>query len=183
MKRQLCLVIALALLACMLSACSQAAVREPSAYISNERMPLSGISLNGNITEVAVHKNIAFTLNDEGSIVRREIASGESAPVIMGSEALSIGCDSSILAVVTGSSIILYDYDGNELKNIPLDDTVKEAAAVAVGDRYAAFVSSLESGDEIRLVNIDSGNITTLSDEWRMGNANADLMYCYDFVK
>ena len=170
------LCVCLSLLMFFLSACSQAAVRESSAYISNERLPLSGITLKGNITEVAVHKNIAFTLNDEGSIVRRDIASGESAPVIMGSEALSIGCDTSILAVVTGSSIVLYDYDGNELKNIPFDDTVKEATAVAVGDRYAAFVSSLESGDEIRLVNIDSGNITTLSDEWRMGNVNAKVI-------
>lgn len=114
------LCVCLSLLMFFLSACSQAAVRESSAYISNERLPLSGITLKGNITEVAVHKNIAFTLNDEGSIVRRDIASGESAPVIMGSEALSIGCDTSILAVVTGSSIVLYDYDGNELKISPL---------------------------------------------------------------
>lgn len=136
MKKQLCVILAFIILALAFTGCSEAAVRESSAYISNERLPLSGITLKGNITEVAVHKNIAFTLNDEGSIVRRDIASGESAPVIMGSEALSIGCDSSILAVVTGSSIVLYDYDGNELKNIPFDDTVKEAA-----EEYAGRIS------------------------------------------
>lgn len=149
-------------------------ISEESEYIINTALQLHDVSLKTAPDSLAVYKNIAFFIS-EGKVFRLDLVTDAQEVILDESPALGIGCDGSRFAVISSSSVAVYDYDGNKLNEIKLDSEVLYITAVAVSDSFVLFSAANEKDTDLYLADLNSNSVSLLSNTWKPGISDALL--------
>lgn len=151
---------------------------EMSTYIRDESLELKSYSFEQEPEALAVYKNIAFALSD-GKILRIDLSTGESADILNLNDVVLLNCNGSRLLAVQKNSINIFDYDGNEVLAVPVENSLESVFEAAFSEDCILLSVFSDPDDDLYIVQTDSGKMTALPDTWKL---NADDAIVFDLA-
>lgn len=145
---------------------------EMSNYIRDESLELKSYSFEQKPEALAVYKNIAFAFSD-GKISRIDLSTGESADILNLNDVVFLNCNGSRLLVVQKNNINIFDYDGNEISAVPVENSLESVFGAAFSEDCVLLSAYSDPDDDLYIVKTDSGKMTALPDTWKLNAEDA----------